>query len=359
MRPISPSPLVRTGDIRPILPEPGKTNVNDKTSGSEEQLAGSATLTWDGSEYSLSDCGGVVGDVDFFATNPRAFVSSNTGVSINCEWQTNTAVAAFGITDDRFGYFGDAFLQTPEVTLFTIDAPPGSVTASGLDATFELENSESAVATATFTPTGSPVTSTPYGATFRTKLTEQALVPAGSIEYSTGDTFVIDDEHCDAVSFQNHTTVSRPSGPKTGPAPANDAPEGAIAVRPGSRFNTTNVGATPEAEVLIQTCPEGIFDNFGRTLWYTIEGTGSPVTIDTAGSAIDTLIGVFVPTDAGFEEIACIDDVEFEPVGVTYQAALTFDTEEGVTYYVEVGGYFNPFDDPVAAEKGRIRIRVR
>ena len=50
----------------------------------------------------------------------------------------------------------------------------------------------------------------------------------------------------------------------------------------------------------------------------------------------------------------------FEPVGSTFQAALTVDTEEGVTYYVQVGGFFrSPFADPSTAEVGRIRIRVR
>lgn len=351
--------VARTGETKPILPEPGKTNVNDKTSGVEESVEGSGTLTLDGSEYALPECSGVVVDQDFFRTNPRAFVSANSGVGIHCLWETDTVVAEFDATEDTNGYFAGAFLQTPAGPLFTVDAPPGSVTESGLDATFELDNSESAVATATFTPTGSPVTSTLYGATFRTKAVEQSLVPVGSIEYSTGDTFVIDDAHCDAVSFENHTTRSQPKGPKAGRAPANDGPEGAIALRLGSRFNTTNVGATPEPEFQIQTCPQGFADQFGRTLWYTIEGTGGPITIDTAGSAIDTLIGVFLPTDTGFEEIACIDDVEFEPVGATYQAALTIDTEEGVTYYVEIGGFFNWFDDATFAEKGRIRIRVR
>ncbi len=351
--------VARTGDIRAILPEPGKTNVNDKTTGFEEQLQGSGTLTWDGSEYALPECSGVVGDIDFFRTNPRAFVFANSGVGINCEWHSDSVDTFLSVTDDEFGYFADLFRDTAAGPVFTIDAPPGSVTLGGLDATFELDNSESAVATATFTPTGSPVTSTLVGATFRTKSVEQALVPVGSIEFSTGETFVIDDEHCDAVIFENHSTSSRPCGPQALRAPANDGPDGAIALSLGARFNTSNVGATPEPEAPILTCPGGFSDNFGRTLWYTIEGTGGPVTIDTAGSGIDTLIGVYVPTDAGFDEIACIDDVEFEPVGSTFQAALTIDTDEGVTYYVQVGGFFNFFQDASSAEAGRIRIRVR
>jgi hypothetical protein len=106
------------------------------------------------------------------------------------------------------------------------------------------------------------------------------------------------------------------------------------------------------------TCPEGFFDAFGRTLWYTVEGTGGPLTFDTAGSSIDTVLGVYVQGDDGLEEIACVDDVEFDPVGVTYQAAITGDSEDGVTYYVQVGGYLSPFEDPTTAEAGRIRISV-
>ena len=50
----------------------------------------------------------------------------------------------------------------------------------------------------------------------------------------------------------------------------------------------------------------------------------------------------------------------FEPVGSTFQAALTVDTEEGVTYYVQVGGFFrSPFLDASTAEVGRNRIPVR
>ncbi len=49
----------------------------------------------------------------------------------------------------------------------------------------------------------------------------------------------------------------------------------------------------------------------------------------------------------------------FEPVGSTYQAALTIDTEEGVTYYVQIGGFRDPFAEEPQAEAGRMRISVR
>lgn len=353
----------RTGDTNIIGPDPGKTNVNSRTTGIEEFLAGSGTLTWDGSEIPLTECGGVVADVTFFQTNPRAFVSDNSGVQINCTWESETALAGFVATADGFGFFADAVLFTPELELFTAAEPSGSVTSSGVNATFELVDGSTgdpytATASATFTPMGAPVTSTLSGASFRIRSTEQPLDPVGTIEYSTGDTYVIDDEHCDATTFDNHTTNSQPNGPKNAKPPANDGPGDAIALSVGDRFNTSNVGATPEPEFQLLNCPEGIFDSFGRTLWYSIEGTGGPITIDTAGSGIDTLIGVYVASDGGYEEVGCIDDVFFDPVGATYQAALTIDTEEGVTYYVQIGGYFDFFEDAAAAEAGRIRINV-
>ena len=92
-------------------------------------------------------------------------------------------------------------------------------------------------------------------------------------------------------------------------------------------------------------------------LWYKITGTGAPVTIDTAGSNFDTVIGVFERDGADYTELACNDDVFFEPVGSTYQAALTFDTVAGQTYYIEVGGFQN-FFDPDNPEFGLLKLKV-
>jgi hypothetical protein len=356
--------MTRTGDITVIGPDAGKTNYNSKTSGMEEALDGSGTLSWDGSEYALPECNGVIGDVDFFSTNPRAFVSSNTGVQIDCFWETDSATAGLFAVDDGFGFFADANVFTADLEIGGTGQSSGSVDAAGMDVNIGLQDlatgdSYSASASATFVPIGSPVTSTLTSQGGRTRTTEQALEPDGTLEFSTGDEFTIDDEHCNAVSFQNHSSSEPGAGPKHAPAPANDGPEDAIALQVGSRVNTSNVGTAAEPEIQLENCPEGFFDQFGSTLWYTVEGTGSPITIDTAGSNFDTLIAIYVATDPGFVEIGCIDDVEFDPVGSTFQAALTFDTGEGVTYYVQIGGYDFPFDEEVIGQTGRLRVAVR
>jgi hypothetical protein len=355
--------LTRTGDVIVFAPGTGKTNQKDRTNGSEEGLAGSGTLSIPETDIE-ADCFGGVGEVEVFTTNPRAFVNANTGVQIDCFWQTDTATAfMFGVSDG-FGFFVDAGLNTGDLELFSSGSASGPLDGDGIDVEIELEDGPtgdpySATAEASFTPVGSPVSSTLVSQSATTWTTDQSLDPNGSLDFSNGDSFPIDDESCSATSFSSHSRSVSNQGRKNGPAPVNDTPDDAIALHVGSRLNTSNVAAAPEPEIQLQNCPEGFFDQFGRTLWYTIEGTGSPITIDTAGSTFDTLIAVYVQTDLGFEEIGCIDDVEFDPVGATFQAALTFDTGEGVTYYAQIGGYDFPFDDELNAQRGRLRIAVR
>ncbi len=194
----------------------------------------------------------------------------------------------------------------------------------------------------------------------RTKVTEQLFDVSGVATFSTGNTFPMDTEHCRTIDASSRSMSQTTSGPKPGgKAPANDVPGGAIALRPGDKLVTTNRGAALDAEVGITTCPEGEFDDFGRTLWYTVAGTGGPVSVDTAGSQIDTLIGVYTKDGSDFIEVGCIDDVFTLPLGTTYQAAITIDTEIGTTYYVEVGGYreSGPFGER-PPDYGQIRIAV-
>ena len=130
-----------------------------------------------------------------------------------------------------------------------------------------------------------------------------------------------------------------------------------MAVKPGSRLNAQNRGAALEPEVPNTTCPSGIGDQMGHTLWYAIEGTGDAVTVDTAGTDFDTVVAVYTRDGDEFTEIACIDDVLRQPAGSTFQAALSFDTTLDQTYYVQIGGFRRFFSD--TAEYGRLRVAVR
>jgi hypothetical protein len=183
-------------------------------------------------------------------------------------------------------------------------------------------------------------------------------VPVGEIAFSTGQSFDFDQEHCRTASLTNQVLGSNPSGPRPGgTTPGNDTPQGALTLKSGAKLTAQTGAASVEPEVQVEeTCPEGFGDHMGRTLWYKIAGTGVPVTVDTAGSNFDTVVGVFQRDGADYTELACNDDVLYQPVGSTYQAALTFDTVTGQTYYIEVGGW--AAFDPENPEFGLLKLKV-
>ncbi len=85
-------------------------------------------------------------------------------------------------------------------------------------------------------------------------------------------------------------------------------------------------------------------------------GTGGPITVDTAGSDYDTVIAVYTSNGSGgFTPVpgACLDDVPIQPIGRTLQAAVTWNSLAGTTYYVQIGGY------PQSFTYGNLRVAVR
>ncbi len=189
-----------------------------------------------------------------------------------------------------------------------------------------------------------PVTSILSGSNSRIRVTEQALAPDGTLEFSNGASFPIGDEDCDAVAFDSHSTSSAPAGPKPGAAPANDTPDGATdgCARQPTEYADRwrcNRARGPDHDLPGRAVRR---DGDGRS-GSRLKGpeTRSPSTrrgaTSTRSSAVYTLDG------EAFVEVACIDDVELDPVGGSFQAVLTLDTEEGVTYYAQVGGFQNFF----------------
>lgn len=105
------------------------------------------------------------------------------------------------------------------------------------------------------------------------------------------------------------------------------------------RDRTNTAVPPPEAACIANFSEEGETWEFpvplGKTVWYSFTGTGGEVTIDSAGSDFDTVLGVY---DADLEQVACVDDVGDES-GFSLQAAVTVGTVAGQTYLVQAGGY--------------------
>lgn len=354
--------MVASGPPTPVTPA-FPSNHHSGTTGTDRPYAGQATLHFPGLDVTIQGCTAVVTDVHVFEANPTAFIVDPQGVRVDCTWTTPDSFAALSAGQDAFGFFAFAVETTPEHQLFDNGQSTGSMTPQSLaadltivdPATGEVSN---ASANATFGLLGTPVVSTLVSATRREKITEQALAANGTFAFSAGGSYIMDPAHCRAAQYASHVIGTQPTGPKAGgKPPANDLPDGAIPIAPGARLNAQTRGAALEPEVPITTCPEGIGDNMGHTLWYAIAGTGRGVTVDTAGSDIDTLIGVYTRSGDEFTEIGCIDDVFRDPAGSTFQAALTFGTTQGEVYYVQIGGFRRFFSD--SAEYGRLRVAVR
>jgi hypothetical protein len=334
-----------------------------KTTGTVQIMAVTGTLDAPGDlpDFILQDlgCGGEIVDREVMETAPHAFVFGNEGIFVDCSWESEGVFAHVFAVNDQFGPFIEASLRVAgEHDILGFGAPT-TLDASSLEASFQAFDAvggalETLTVSASLTALGGPVSSTFLSQSARNRVTEQRLIPNGTLAFSTGDSFTLDDEHCFSAVFDVHFVDPGPSGPKAGGnVPANDTVDGAQPIRIGGAVNDQTRGASPDAELPAMTCPEPD-DVFGRTLWYSFTGTGGSVTIDTAGSNFDTMVAVY---DDELNEIACVDDVDFEPIGGTLQAAVTIDTVEDATYYVQVGGFVQSFFG-LPAEFGRLRISV-
>lgn len=73
-----------------------------------------------------------------------------------------------------------------------------------------------------------------------------------------------------------------------------------------------------------------------HTIWWRVVGDGSPVTIDTRGSAIDTVVAVYRGAPSGATLVACNDDIR-SGTSANLDSEAVFNTDAGATYFVQVG----------------------
>ncbi len=193
-----------------------------------------------------------------------------------------------------------------------------------------------------------------------------ALDVTGAVTVAGSEFAMVD---CFAEAFSDHVRFTPSNGPKPGgKAPANDTPDGAIALDTKGLTNAQTRGAAdaPEAECLVTFVFEEedeVFEEtfpipLGKTVWYSFVGDGTEMKVDTKGSNFDTVLGIYTTE---MEQLACVDDVGDEEGNFSLQAAATIETVAGETYWVQVGGFgfFEDPDFPAIAQFGRVRVRVR
>lgn len=352
-----------TPDGPPITLTPTREgNRQIRTEGTIQPMAVSGTLTLPDDvvvDLGELECFGQRADIEVWETSPRAFVDHRTGTFVACQWMTEDGFAFLFAVSDDLGTFAEAGSivlgdEGEESGLLTDFSQPAVVTLTTehLSASIPLieipsgDPAGNATVEATLEPSGDRERFGIASQFFRSTIVAQPLDVTGTLVFPTGETFALDTETCDAADFREKFKTNPSQGPKpSGKAPVNDAPSGALPLSTRGTVNAQTGGAAFEPEVGASCAP------IGATIWYRVEGTGGPITVDTAGSSFDTVAAVYVDDGAGgFEEVACVDDVAVGQVGFSWQASVTWDSVPGQTYYVQLGGFGGEF--------GRLRVRV-
>ncbi len=305
------------------------------------------------------------------AAAARGSIVKVYGQDIYCPIDTPDAGGYFfAITRDRTDGAGfasaDLYIEPTDPNAAAIgggmDDP--DLSSGGIQATFEMRDAStdegvgSATISATFVGTGAYRARRIYQDSVQKGLYETYTVE-GSIQVTTtGPDYTIDMASCDASGQDRMDQVHAPSGPKpSGTPPANDAPARATAVATGTQIQQWTGGAVfdPEAPCIMGEGDDTFEFGFGRTVWFSVQGTGGPITFDPRGSDFDTVVAAYAVT-SGLQQVGCVDD---DADIHTAQGPLTFDTQAGTTYLIQIGGVLGLLgSDTTDPQWGRLRLKV-
>jgi hypothetical protein len=358
--------LTPVGDPMPIDEDFGSGNRKDRVTGVVQPYAITGTLTADGLTFDLSQCFAEEATLTFFATNPNAIAARFADRSVGCDLTNTNGDSGFLFVNlNEEVVFVDAGMTSADGSVelgATGELPQAGGSVSGTLGLYDPETFEPVDGSATISMSFSATEQFSFvlkDSTFRQSVSGDLLDIEGSLSFPGGYAFNLG--ACVGVDATIKNIGTFPRGPKPGgKVPANDLPTGAAALKVGSKTSVSTKGASFAAEVRFE-CLVGIDPETGEefvipvanTVWYTVTGTGGPITIDTAGSDFDTVMAVFSGSPGSFETVDCVDDVPLDPIGRTLQASITFDSVAGETYYVQIGGF------PQAIPYGNLRVAVR
>jgi len=362
--------LTPVGDPYPINDSFKNGNHKSTTTGSGQpmQPTGSLTTTT-GLTFDLANCLGDVSTTSTFATNPASAVSHFAQRTSDCPL-ANTAGDDGAVFID-FTSSNEAFV---DATLFGVGGADdtaanglGPIVGGVLDLAldpFDPQTGEPlavpASIHATFTETSDKFAVDMHNRSSR-RISRGTLVDIeGTL--TIGDA-VFDLSACVGVDVRTKDLEVPRQGPKPGgKVPSNDKPAGAVQLAPGRTTSVSTKGASVDREAPFE-CTTFVLEDgtieevpIANTVWYKIQGTGGPITIDTAGSNFDTVLQVYTSSGGGFQFVpdGCADDVPIVPFGRSLQAAVTIPTVAGVTYDLQIGGF--P-DTPFPF--GNLRVAIR
>ncbi|HYI65773.1 MAG TPA: hypothetical protein VEW95_02500 [Candidatus Limnocylindrales bacterium] len=310
----------------------------------------------------LDTCAGTVTDRVFFANAPSSTVVGTDRLTLQCDWLIDDLYVGLRADASHGLESADVAVFSSELGGFTNVEDAVSFSRRAFDASFVLAPTGVGLDASDGTVTATAALTALERVTFvvqeegsRVKVSSQELSVSGSLAVTVGEalnlTLAMNDETCpQAIDYAEHSFESGSQGGNTRPA-ANDTPETAEAIKPGGGATAHTAGTALDGEA-VSAC---LFDgwnqwNLGHSVWYTVVGNGGPMTLDTGGSDFDTVIAAYTAGAAGLTEVACNDDEALDPYGVSRQAKLTIETDAGVVYYVQIGGYVD--------QSGHLRLRL-
>jgi hypothetical protein len=335
------------------------SNARSRYESVQQPLLAAGSLILPNATYDdLSECHAVREHITYFATNPDTLIERSDGIGLTCEWtdadrsvllfasteRSDSAYSQLIVTDASGEYFGsseaslttEAFSAAWELRSFGSE---GGIVAAAVGG--EIFGSATAAADLALTGEGERVIDRSHGQMI--KFVYEVLSVSGELSVTTQlgtASLAMDAEHCTANTADAMARFSSPNGSGGRPL-ANDLPGDAEPIDIGQSVSVSNAGTDdePEAPCLVdEEAGEGFELPFGHTAWWTVTGTGGDVTVDTAGSDFDTVVGIYVQQDGEMVQVGCVDDV-FTEEGGTVQAAITFGTDANVTYYLQAGGF--------------------
>ena len=356
--------LVPSGDPLPFDDRFRDGNHWHEFTGFDQPMDPAGTLTVGTSTFSLDACFSVETTVSVFETNPRSFTTHFSSREVGCDLSNANGDTGFLFTSLTDGeVFVDSGAFPADGSVGTGASGTGTLASGVLNTSLDTYNFD----------TGEPVAG---GASIHLEIVGSGDPFDYILKFATGKfvsegvtldlegtltigSITFDLGACIGIDGRTKQVVSFPNGPKPGgKAPANDLPSGAKLVTVGTKTSVATKGASPDREAPYEclTFEDGFEVPVGSTVWYKIVGTDGPLTVDTAGSDYDTVVAVYTSDGSGgFSPVpgACVDDVPVQPIGRTLQAAVTWDSTAGTTYYVQIGGF------PQSFTYGNLRVAVR
>lgn len=315
-------------------------NVQVKVAGTIQELlvTGDVTEATDQLEW-LTEvdlaCSGANLDLTSWNTNPASFIYRGAYAGTWCEIDEDTALILDVYEDIAYTVFGDGIdWETGMADLIAQGELPvvGTSIAGALEVIEPPPVEEPDLVMVDLTigdvlDSGTDKYMSPESA-YRYDYTIYALT--GTLLLPDESEVTVD---CTYETYDYWERYSTRAGQKPGGrAPVNDLPEDALELLDVASTSTRGADELPEAPCVVTYGEDSFEIPFGRTVWYSIEGTGEEVVLSTAGSDFDTVLGVYEP--GTLDQVACVDDT-FESL----QAEITLPTVEGDQYLVQVGGF--------------------